>query len=128
MENQKSSEPDPKDPAEEQPVEQPVKKAKTEEETTTTNYGYISNMTINQLPEDAKLLLLKEKYSLEEILTFVAVNSEWQRLVQRESRSHPLMTIELRPPIPDGADDKDEDRSEERRVGKECRSRWSPYH
>ena len=25
------------------------------------------------------------------------------------------------PPIPD-------DRSEERRVGKECRSRWSPYH
>ena len=23
---------------------------------------------------------------------------------------------------------KDGDRSEERRVGKECRSRWSPYH
>ena len=23
---------------------------------------------------------------------------------------------------------KDHDRSEERRVGKECRSRWSPYH
>ena len=23
---------------------------------------------------------------------------------------------------------KDENRSEERRVGKECRSRWSPYH
>ena len=23
---------------------------------------------------------------------------------------------------------KDYDRSEERRVGKECRSRWSPYH
>ena len=22
----------------------------------------------------------------------------------------------------------DQDRSEERRVGKECRSRWSPYH
>ena len=27
----------------------------------------------------------------------------------------------------DGAE-KDEGRSEERRVGKECRSRWSPYH
>ena len=27
--------------------------------------------------------------------------------------------------IPDGVVD---DRSEERRVGKECRSRWSPYH
>src|ERR1039457_1755396 len=25
-------------------------------------------------------------------------------------------------------DEPDEDRSEERRVGKECRSRWSPYH
>ena len=25
-------------------------------------------------------------------------------------------------------DDMDDDRSEERRVGKECRSRWSPYH
>ena len=24
--------------------------------------------------------------------------------------------------------DKDKTRSEERRVGKECRSRWSPYH
>ena len=24
--------------------------------------------------------------------------------------------------------DADADRSEERRVGKECRSRWSPYH
>ena len=24
--------------------------------------------------------------------------------------------------------DRVEDRSEERRVGKECRSRWSPYH
>ena len=27
-----------------------------------------------------------------------------------------------------GADGKTIDRSEERRVGKECRSRWSPYH
>src|SRR3712207_9462512 len=27
--------------------------------------------------------------------------------------------------VPRGTDD---DRSEERRVGKECRSRWSPYH
>ena len=25
-------------------------------------------------------------------------------------------------------DDRTPDRSEERRVGKECRSRWSPYH
>src|SRR5256885_9510507 len=33
----------------------------------------------------------------------------------------PLMAIAIHP----GGD---RDRSEERRVGKECRSRWSPYH
>ena len=27
-----------------------------------------------------------------------------------------------------GEKDGGDDRSEERRVGKECRSRWSPYH
>ena len=39
------------------------------------------------------------------------------------------------PDIDDGGGDDDDDgcngndvRSEERRVGKECRSRWSPYH
>src|SRR2546425_9878183 len=31
-------------------------------------------------------------------------------------------------PPHDGADQAVDDRSEERRVGKECRSRWSPYH
>eukprot|EP01104_Vermistella_antarctica_P008536 TRINITY_DN2139_c1_g2_i2.p1 TRINITY_DN2139_c1_g2~~TRINITY_DN2139_c1_g2_i2.p1 ORF type:complete len:113 (+),score=45.94 TRINITY_DN2139_c1_g2_i2:52-390(+) len=28
----------------------------------------------------------------------------------------------------DSGNDDEEERSEERRVGKECRSRWSPYH
>ena len=32
----------------------------------------------------------------------------------------PLETEAVSPPVAD--------RSEERRVGKECRSRWSPYH
>src|SRR3712207_9263186 len=31
-------------------------------------------------------------------------------------------------PVALEADAYDEERSEERRVGKECRSRWSPYH
>src|SRR2546430_15837441 len=31
-------------------------------------------------------------------------------------------------PAENGARGKKENRSEERRVGKECRSRWSPYH
>ena len=30
--------------------------------------------------------------------------------------------------FPDAAEIKSKYRSEERRVGKECRSRWSPYH
>ena len=30
--------------------------------------------------------------------------------------------------VPVGTFDEDQLRSEERRVGKECRSRWSPYH
>src|SRR3712207_7483412 len=30
--------------------------------------------------------------------------------------------------VVDGVEDDDPRRSEERRVGKECRSRWSPYH
>src|SRR5260370_41736260 len=36
-----------------------------------------------------------------------------------------LKRAELDSPQDDDGDDK---RSEERRVGKECRSRWSPYH
>src|SRR2546430_15013738 len=36
----------------------------------------------------------------------------------------PVLTLlDLHMPVMDGLD-----RSEERRVGKECRSRWSPYH
>src|SRR5258708_32809193 len=37
-------------------------------------------------------------------------------LLDRETFNHASTNFELR------------DRSEERRVGKECRSRWSPYH
>ena len=40
-------------------------------------------------------------------------------------QTHGLSIISLHNfcPVPDGLE-----RSEERRVGKECRSRWSPYH
>ena len=37
-----------------------------------------------------------------------------------------LATLTGKKPFPDGRIIKE--RSEERRVGKECRSRWSPYH
>ena len=37
-------------------------------------------------------------------------------------------TLKITRPYIDVRPDKIEYRSEERRVGKECRSRWSPYH
>ena len=37
-------------------------------------------------------------------------------------------TIPLPDTAPPNGREKETERSEERRVGKECRSRWSPYH
>ena len=59
---------------------------------------------------------------LQELLRSVpAVSVEGARAVEktRTARTHGTTFIAV--------DDPD-DRSEERRVGKECRSRWSPYH
>ena len=39
-----------------------------------------------------------------------------------------LVEIEGIPKLQTGCSTPVKDRSEERRVGKECRSRWSPYH
>jgi len=49
------------------------------------------------------------------------------------SGEHRYKVVEGWGKLPDGWELKDvgavaADRSEERRVGKECRSRWSPYH
>ena len=35
---------------------------------------------------------------------------------------------DIEPEVIQAANTYNEERSEERRVGKECRSRWSPYH
>ena len=40
----------------------------------------------------------------------------------------PLGVYQLNAPFQGGELEALGDRSEERRVGKECRSRWSPYH
>src|SRR3989449_10038873 len=56
---------------------------------------------------------------------------EVERRVLRGDRGHAieLRLRQLEPPRPDVEERVlPDDRSEERRVGKECRSRWSPYH
>src|SRR2546422_9211340 len=58
-----------------------------------------------------------------DVLDFdVFSNQKWDRL--RESHAQDILVT-----WPDGHETRGiEKRSEERRVGKECRSRWSPYH
>ena len=41
---------------------------------------------------------------------------------------YPILDQVIRVYAPGGYHQPTDDRSEERRVGKECRSRWSPYH
>src|SRR3712207_8736441 len=50
------------------------------------------------------------------LLFFALLSLIWPLLVRLTGRRAPVM-------LPAA-----EERSEERRVGKECRSRWSPYH
>ena len=48
--------------------------------------------------------------------------------MENEERLLPDDTAAFLKEIYELADNRDMRRSEERRVGKECRSRWSPYH
>ena len=48
-------------------------------------------------------------------------NEEFLKLAQENLKQYQAQTV-------NELDKKEKARSEERRVGKECRSRWSPYH
>ena len=64
-------------------------------------------------------------------LTMLIVALKTSAAHQRSLKSHRLSWLKespLAPPITIIAPAHNEERSEERRVGKECRSRWSPYH
>ena len=63
-----------------------------------------------------KLINLIEYYNLINA-NFLLSNSPLKRTI--ESKTHAFTGTKL---------EKLNKRSEERRVGKECRSRWSPYH
>src|SRR2546425_8338204 len=49
-------------------------------------------------------------------------------LMTRPARNRVSCTIHRSTDVPTCRQAADASRSEERRVGKECRSRWSPYH
>ena len=49
------------------------------------------------------------------------------KLLPNEIESHQIVKLEI-PTVFNKSKDTIVNRSEERRVGKECRSRWSPYH
>ena len=68
------------------------------------------------------------------IVSFAGVKSG--KLKNDISWTRPIFVALFNDDVNDGCTEKDntpvevviKDRSEERRVGKECRSRWSPYH
>ena len=57
--------------------------------------------------------------NLEDVLSQIGMNANDIALAKSKVL-RPAYPNDLYTPLPD--------RSEERRVGKECRSRWSPYH
>ena len=67
---------------------------------------------------------------IEEITTKLHSTTDADQKKQRDSAAELLSSLDAvgSEQMPEKVHDKGTDRSEERRVGKECRSRWSPYH
>src|SRR2546422_9768784 len=84
------------------------KEAKSTASSTNENYSSGNPLTA---PVDYLGAIAKAKKSAEKTVETVSLNQAIQQFSVAEGR-YP----------------KDLNRSEERRVGKECRSRWSPYH
>ena len=83
------------------------------------------NVSLDRVFLNGGSIYLQQRFPRISRLPFVEniVNQPWLvRLLSRNSASmHPRHLGELTVSMLSG-------RSEERRVGKECRSRWSPYH
>jgi len=88
----------------------------------TRTYGFDAAELVRRMQD------LRQRTDLAPRLLFLTADTETLRRRYTESRRpHPLAPDR---PVMDGIiDERDQiGRSEERRVGKECRSRWSPYH
>ena len=73
------------------------------------------------LPNGSKKTYVRLASGQQKSVIVIAINSDNKVLIQKEY-SYPPNKIMWQ--LPGGS----VKRSEERRVGKECRSRWSPYH
>src|SRR3989449_9528135 len=101
----------------------------------TTLFRSLLHPVRGDLPRRESALLSRETWSISAIVLWeigklaqlgrIAVNLDDPELVRALTRLH---TWPLSLDVCRAIRDLDVRRSEERRVGKECRSRWSPYH
>ena len=90
----------------------------------TGDASWLLNM-MSQEEDPIKMALLREVCS-DEFISGVKRNSQW--LQKEKNRLESLALEKIEEEQTDRIIKQMERRSEERRVGKECRSRWSPYH
>src|ERR1035437_6518830 len=69
--------------------------------------------------------VVKSTVYLSDMSDFAGMNDVYKKYYQTECPARAAFAVKA---LPLGSLVEIESRSEERRVGKECRSRWSPYH
>ena len=84
------------------------------------------------IDDDVGLCELVGEYLQPEGYTVEAIHNGERGIDRALSEEHDLVVLDVMLPGTNGFDVlrriRARSRSEERRVGKECRSRWSPYH
>src|SRR3712207_9325156 len=94
----------------------------SEKAITETKVGKLQDGNIIDVPASTKVSALKAGLTVSEKATVEIITGTGAEAV--DDQEHTDVTADMK--IKVTAEDKT--RSEERRVGKECRSRWSPYH
>ena len=100
----------------------------------TTNYEQFKFLQANRMLDESKIKKLQREISLHGLKVPIMVNEKHQiidgqhRLIACKKLKTPLKYFVAPGTTVKDAAHANQARSEERRVGKECRSRWSPYH